>query len=82
MAPLSPRPIVRIPTVKYLLQPVYDAITRQIAGPNCPMLLITFLVNVCVNRPDSIRESAANEMMFENIHIARYGRAERNPFCK
>lgn len=36
---------------------------------------------VCVNRPDSNIQSATNEMMFEQIHMDKYGKADRKPFC-
>lgn len=80
MPPLSPKPIVRTATVKYRLQPVKDAITKQIAGPNWPTLLMTFLVIVCVYFPVSSIESAMNEIMLEKIHIDKYGKADRKPF--
>lgn len=82
MPPLSPRPTVRIATVKYRLHPVYDAITRQMAGPNWPTLLMILRVTVCVKRPDSSIQSAPKEIMFEQIHIDKYGRADNKPFWK
>jgi hypothetical protein len=35
---------------------------------------------VCENLPDSIIQSAANDMTLENIHMARYGSADSDPF--
>jgi hypothetical protein len=50
------------------------------AGPNCPMLLMIFLVIVRENLPDSSIQSAAKEIMFEQIHIDKYGSALKKPF--
>lgn len=41
------------------------------AGPNCPTLLMIFLVIVSENFPDSSIQSAAKEIMLEQIHIDR-----------
>lgn len=35
---------------------------------------------VCENRPDSSIQSAMNEKMLEQIHIDKYGKADKNPF--
>jgi hypothetical protein len=39
-----------------------------------------FRVMVCVNFPDSNIQSAMKEIMFEQIHIDKYGKADKNPF--
>lgn len=75
-------PSVNKATVKILLQPVYDAKMRQIAGPYWPMLLKTFLVVWIVKRFDEIIKSAIHDKKIDNIHMAKYGNEDKIPFYK
>lgn len=58
-------------TVRMRSQPVYEAAMRQTAGPYWPILLSTFLVIVCVHRPEEIIQSAITEKNIEHSHMAR-----------
>lgn len=62
------------------MHPVYDTAAKQIAGPNCPIALKIFLVEVILSRLLEINQSAIVESISDVIHIPRYGTDERNPF--
>lgn len=82
MPPFKLIPTVSKNTVKTRLQPVYETTAKQIAGPNCPIVLKIFLVEVILSRLLEINQSAIVESTSDAIHIPRYGTDERNPFCE
>lgn len=73
-------PSVNNATVKSLLQPVYDAQMRQIAGTYWPMLLKIFLVVLIVKRLDEIIQSAIQDSKIDKNHMAKYGSEDKIPF--
>lgn len=71
MPPFKPMPTVKSSTVSARLQPVYEAAIRQMAGLNCPILFIIFLVTVKEKRLEVIIQSAIQEITMDMIHMAK-----------
>lgn len=63
------------------MQPVYETTAKQIAGPNCPIVFKSFLVDVILSLLLEINQSAMVERTNDVIHMPRYGTDDKKPFC-